>query len=206
VFHFSPSVIACFLTKALFRPFLQEGAHWYIESRSAAGNSPSPRQIKAAVSAAISAAEDIRKTGSSPALLDARITLGREGEPDQRLQAIFATMWLHLDSKHELGYACSRAVSRWSHRKRSGCEEGADSAASRALVHLYKKMVSDIETSLVKLKDGASQGGESLVHTNLQVLEMYVKSRKELLEKALLATADFIPFEGAYGTRKDRDL
>lgn len=117
-------------------------------------------------------------------------------------------MWLHLDSKHDLGYACSRAISRWSHRKRSECEEGADSAASRALVHLYKKMVSDIEISLVKLRDrdGASQGEEVLVHTNLQVLVMYVRSRKELLQKALLATADFIPFEGAYKPRKDRDL
>jgi hypothetical protein len=114
-----------------------------------------------------------------------------------------------LDSKHELGYACSCAVSRWSHHKRSGCEEGANLVASKALVHLYKKMVAEIETSLVKLRDsnGAYQAGESLVHTNLQVLEMYVKSRKELSEEALLAIADFIPFEGALldKTRNDRD-
>lgn len=157
--------------------------------------------MTAAIAAAVKKAEE-----TSGNELDERVVLWVT-DPDKRLRAIFANLWVHLDSKNELGYACSRSVSLWSFRRRSECEVAADLAAQRALILLYSDMLVKFGKSVVKLSRQMKRlgKGEGVVHTNLQVLERYALHRKELVERAL-AAAELEVADEALKRRNSRDL
>ncbi|GAQ86851.1 hypothetical protein KFL_003160040 [Klebsormidium nitens] len=159
----------------------EDAAAWYIQSRPPPHTAPSAKKVTAAIAAAVKAAQETLSDET-----DEGLALS-EKEADKRLWAIFATLWVHLDSKNELGYACSQSVSLWSFRRRSECEVIAGLAAQRALIRLYKSTLERFDESVVKLRRQIKRfgRGKGAVYTNLQVLERYALQRKELVERAL---------------------
>lgn len=163
---------------------LQDAADWYVKFRATPHRSYSAKKVAAATAAAVKVAKETE--GSEPFSLDDRIALV-EGGRDKRLHAFLATLWVHLDSQRELGYACSQSVFLWSFRKRSECELEADLAAQGALTDLYNCSLSRIVESIAKLRRGMEEvtGRKDIVNTSSEVLIRYALHRKELLGKVL---------------------